>query len=73
MSGEDKQKHKEYMKKYRKNQFNNVLKKIKDNNELKSIGVNVVTNFIKDEVKSFSNADVYTDDGDSEEESTGFR
>ena len=66
MSGEDKQKHKECIKAYKRNHFNNVLKKIKDSNELKRAEVYVLTNFIKDEVESFSNADVHTDDGDSE-------
>lgn len=39
--------------------------KIKEN-ERKSIEVDVVTNFIKVEVESFSDAVVYTDDDDSE-------
>ena len=47
-------KKREYMKEYRKNQSNSVLKKIKENNKLKSVEVDVVTNFIKDEVERFS-------------------
>ena len=47
MSEEDKQKNKECMNGYRKNQFNNVLKKISENDEAKSVKVDVVTNFIK--------------------------
>ena len=39
-----------------------MLKKIKENNELKSVEIDVVTNFIKDEVESSSDAEVYTDD-----------
>ena len=41
-----------------------MLKKIEDNDELKSIAVHVVTNFIKDKVESCSN-DV---DGDSDDD-----
>ena len=44
------------------------MKKTDKNNELKSVKVNVATNFIKDEMKIFSDADVYTDDDDSEED-----
>ena len=54
------------MKEYRKNQTKNVLKKIKENNELRSIEVDTVTKFIKDEVESSS--DVDTDDGDDEQD-----
>ena len=50
MPEEDKQKHKEYMKKYRKNRSNNALKKLKENNALKRVEVDAVTNSIKDEV-----------------------
>ena len=52
------------MKRYRKNRSNNVLKKLKENSELKR--ADVLTNFIKDEVERFSDAEVYTDDYDSE-------
>ena len=51
---ETNKKKREYMKEYRKNQSNSVLKKIKENNELKSVEVDVVTNFIFDEVERFS-------------------
>ena len=54
------------MKEYQKNQSNNQLK-IKEHSELKSVEVDVVTKFIKDEVESFSDVEVYTDDGDSAE------
>ena len=37
------------MKRYRKNRSNNVLKKLKENSELKR--ADVLTNFIKDEVR----------------------
>ena len=50
------------MEEYRKNQYNNLLKKLKENDELKSVEVNLVTNFIKDKVESSSDAEVYTDD-----------
>ena len=41
------------MKEYRKNQSSNVLKKKKENNELQSVEVGVVTYFIKDKVEIF--------------------
>ena len=43
------------MKKCRKNQFSNALKKTKENHELKSVEVNMVTKFIKDEAQSSAN------------------
>ena len=49
------------MKEYRKSKSNNVFKKIKEKYKLKSIKVNVITNFIKDEAESFFDADIYTD------------
>ena len=64
------------MEEYRKNQYNNLLKKLKENDELKSVEVNLVTNFIKDKVESSSDAEVYIDDDydydddDSEEDRT---
>ena len=70
----EKDKKKEYMEEYRKNQHNNLLKKLKENDKLKSVEVNLVTNFIKDKVESSSDAEVYTDDNydydddDSEED-----
>ena len=55
-----------------KNQSNNALKKkqTKKNNELKSVEVNVVINFIKDKIENFSDAKVCSDDDvdDSEED-----
>ena len=41
------------MKEYRKKKLHNVLKKIKENYELNSVEVDVVINFIKDEVEIF--------------------
>ena len=49
-------------KRIQKKSIQNMLKKIKENNELKSVEIDVVTNFIKDEVESSSDAEVYTDD-----------
>ena len=43
------------MEEYKKNR-SNVLKTLKENSELKRVEINVVTNFIKDEVESFSDA-----------------
>lgn len=42
-------KNKEYLRKYMKSQSNNVFKKIKKNNDLKSVEHSVVTKLIKDE------------------------
>ena len=50
MSEEGKQEKSEYIKQYKKIYLNNVLKKRKENNELKSVEVDVVTNFIEDEI-----------------------
>ena len=52
---EYKQKKKQHMKEHTKSQSNNLLKKIKEKIELKSVELEIVTNFIKDEVESFSN------------------
>ena len=51
---------KECLREYRKNNqtSNNVLKKIKVNNALKSVGLYVIIESIRDEVKSSSNGDV---------------
>lgn len=64
---EDIQKEKEYMREHRSNWFNIVLRKLRENKELKSVEVDTVTISIKDQVESFSNAEVYSDD-DSEED-----
>ena len=50
-------------------------KKIKENSNLESVKVDVVTNFIKNEVESFSDAENYTgDDNYSKEDRViGFR
>ena len=45
-----------YMEEYKKNRSNNVLKTLKENSELKRVEIDVVTNFIKQEVESFSDA-----------------
>ena len=50
MSEEGKQEKSEYIKQYKKIYLNNVLEKRKENNELKSVEVDVVTNFIEDEI-----------------------
>ena len=47
------------MKVYRRNQSNNVLEKLKENDESKSIEVDVVSISIKDEVKISFDAEVY--------------
>ena len=44
------------MEEYKKNRSNNVLKTLKENSELKRVEIDVVTNFIKQEVESFSDA-----------------
>ena len=45
-----------------------MLRQLKENDELRSVEMYLVTNFIKDEVESFSDAEVYTDDNDDSEE-----
>ena len=50
MPEENKQKLGGYMQEYRKNQSNNFLKEIKENFELKSVEVNMITNFIQNKV-----------------------
>ena len=45
-----------------------MFKKIKEKYKLKSIEVNVITNFIKDEVASFFDAGIYTDDDDDDDD-----
>ena len=64
------EKHKQKKKKIWKDKEKIVptMKKIKENNELKSVEVDVLTPFIKDEVESFPTAEVYTDDNDYEED-----
>lgn len=57
------------MKEYTKSQSNNLLKKIKENIELKSVELEIVTNFIKDEGESFSNdVDADTNNGVNNDE-----
>ena len=46
-------KKKEFLKEFLKSQSNNVLKKIKENNKLKSFEVDVGANFIKDDIERF--------------------
>ena len=62
MSEKDKQKQRKYVKEHRRNKSRNVLKKIKENNQLKSVKVNVVTNFIKYKVEIVSNDHADADD-----------
>ena len=71
MSEEDRQKKERMHERIQKN----VLKKTKENNVLKRFEVDVVTSFIKYEVESFSDAEIYTDDDDDSEEDgvIGFR
>ena len=64
MFEEDKQKRNEDTREYRKNQYSNALKKLKENDGLKGVDVDVVINFIKD---IFYDAEVYTDDGDDDD------
>ena len=59
MSEDDKQKRKQYMKECRKNQYNNALKNVKEKNGLKSVDAEVVSNFIKHDLESFADAEVY--------------
>ena len=70
MSKEDKQKRKEYKKEYlrkcRKYQLDNLLMEIKENYELKRAEIDVVSNFTRDKVESFSGVDVGIDDDDEE-------
>ena len=72
MSKEGEQEKKECMKVCKKNNLNNLLKKTIENDELQSVEVDVIINFIKHKVESFSDAEVYT--GDNEEDRIiGFR
>ena len=68
MSEEGKQEKKKYLEKYKENQPNNKLKETKENNKLKSVEADVATNFDKYELKGSSDAEVYTDDDDSEDD-----
>ena len=53
-----------------KNLFQQCVQKIKENNgELKSIEVDVMTKFNKDEVRKFFDAEVYTNDDDYDDDS----
>lgn len=52
----------------KKKKFHNILKKIKLNDELKCVGVNVVTNLIKDEIDQFLDVEVYAADAEFEED-----
>lgn len=61
MSEDDKQKRKQYMKECRKNQYNNALKNVKEKNGLISVDAEAVSNFIKDDIESFADAEVYND------------
>lgn len=52
ISQEGKQKTKEDLKQYWKNEANNMVKNVKENDELKSAEVDVVTKFINNEMES---------------------
>ena len=77
MSGEDKQKKKNTWKNTEKHSSKKktFIEKINENNELPSVEVDGVTNFIKDEVESSSDAEVYTNDDyhSAKGRVTGFR
>ena len=75
MVKEGKQKKKEYLKEYTKPHSNNVLEKTKENNQLRSAKVAVVTACNKDELESLSNAEVFTnyDYNPEEDKVFGFR
>ena len=64
-------KNRECTKEYRKNQSKKVLKKLKENNKLKRVEVDVITSFIKEEVY----IQVYTDNNydSAEDRVIGFR
>lgn len=73
---------KEYITEYRKNQSKNVFKRVKEDDELKSVEEDLVTNFIKDEVErstdgDFDDANVDNDDdvvdNDEQDRITGFK
>ena len=44
------------------------MEKIKENDKLKRVEIDVVNNFIKDDVESFSGVDVGIDDDDDDDE-----
>ena len=77
MSGENKQKKKNTWKNTEKHSSKKktFIEKINENNELPSVEVDGVTNFIKDEVESSSDAEVYTNDDyhSAKDRVTGFR
>lgn len=53
-----------------KNLFQQCVQKIKENNgELKSIEIDVVTKFNKNEIRKFFDAEVYTNDDDYDDDS----
>ena len=73
---------KEYLTEYRKNRSKNVFKRVKEDDELKSVEEDLVTNFIKDEVErstdgDFDDANVDNDDdvvdNDEQDRITGFK
>ena len=64
MFEEDKQKRNEDMKECRKNEYNNALERLKENDGLKGVDADAVINFIKNNIDSFSDVEVYTDDDD---------
>ena len=61
------------MSEYQKDQSNNDLKNLKENNKLKRVKVYVVTNCFKDEEENLSDSTVYTDDDSVGDRVIGFR
>ena len=53
---------------YWRNWFNNLLKKIKEKNELKSVEVDVISNLVKDDVEIDVDFDDDDDDDDDDDE-----
>ena len=61
------------MSEYQKDRSNNDLKNLKENNKLKRVKVDVVTNCFKDEEENLSDFTVYTDDDSVGDRVIGFR
>ena len=61
------------MSEYQKDRSNNDLKNLKENNKLKRVKVDVVTNCFKDEEENLSDSTVYTDDDSVGDRVIGFR
>ena len=61
------------MSEYQKDRSNNDLKNLKENNKLKRVKVDVVTNCLKDEEENLFDSTVYTDDDSVGDRVIGFR